>query len=316
MKNRFSFKINGKTIHNKSLSKKESEKKMKRCGKCGNENSDEMRFCLECGNSLPDAPIMINLQGDTEQIQGNARTDDFGQSVKTQVGVGQHVPPNYSSAVNRPRRSNTKIYLAVGGILALLLLLFTAVAAVVVYNMMSGERADVNPTPTPTPRTVVEKDSPTPESEATPKTTSTRQSKTPSLPEDDPDVTVKFDGIDVDYNVRENGQLGMRMIVNFTVTGMKGKDSYVAIHFQTRDGDPLPANPGDYRDVNGNLAAFRTLKPDYDETLYKDLELFMPYDEFDLPVGRHNLKMDVDLLDGNGVIVEHMAFNDFWYEEK
>ena len=97
---------------------------------------------------------------------------------------------------------------------------------------------------------------------------------------------------------------------------MKDVDSYLAIHFQKRDGTPLPAGPGEYRDVNGNLAVFRTLRPDYDDTEYSGLELFLPYDEFELPVGRHELKMDVDLLDGKGVAIEHLAFNDFWYEEK
>jgi hypothetical protein len=182
---------------------------------------------------------------------------------------------------------------------------------------MSEETVYVKPTPSPEPSRTSEKDSPSPEESATPEQSPTRSSKTPTLPEaDDPNVTVKYDGIDVDYNVRQDGQLGMRMRVTFTVTGMKGKDSYLAIHFQTRDGDPLPANPGEYRDVQGNLAAFQTLRPDYDETLYKDLELFLPYDEFDLPAGRHELKMDIDLLDGKGVALEHLAYNDFWYEEK
>jgi hypothetical protein len=292
---------------------------MKRCGKCGNENADDMRFCLECGNQLPDAPIFINLQNDTAQQQADLKTDNFGQSVNTQVGGGgQYGQSNYAAAANRPRRSNTKIYLAVGGVLALLLLLFAGVGAIVVYNMMNSEETVyVKPTPSPDANRPIKKDSPSPEDSATPETSPTRSSKTPTLTEeDDPAVTVKFDGINVDYNVMEGGRKGMRMTVNFTVTGLKEKDSYLAIHFQTRDGDPLPANPGEYRDVKGNLAVFKTLKPDYDETLYKDLELFLPYDEIDLSAGRHELKMDVDLLDGKGIEIEHLAYNDFWYEQK
>lgn len=286
---------------------------MKRCGKCGNENADDMRFCLECGNQLADAPFVVNLQDNaTAQKQADVKTDSFGQSVNTQVG-GQYTPPDYSAA-NRPRRSNTKIFLAVGGVLALLLLLFMGVAAIVFYNIRSEEKAGL--TPTPTPRRVVGKDSPSPETSVTPKITPTKESKTPAVEENDPDVTVKFDGVDVDYNVTESGRKGMRMSVNFTVTGLKGKDSYLAIHIQNRDGDPIPANPGDYRDVKGNLAVFQTLKPDYDETEYKDLELFLPYDEIDLPVGRHELRMDFDLLDGKGIAIEHLAFENFWYEQK
>lgn len=294
---------------------------MKRCARCGNENTDEMRFCLECGSPLPAAPIVINLHGGGEdavpppQKKRDVKTDSFDRSVNTQA-AGRY-PPTYQSAANRPRRSNTKIFLAVGGAVALLALLFTGVAAIVIYNLMSQERADVTPTPTPAPERTVEKDAtPTPDATATPTPAPTRASKTPTLKEDNSDVTVKFDGIDVDYNTRQNGRPGMLMRVNFTVTGMKGMDSYLAIHIQRRDGTALAAGPGEYRDVNGNLAVFRTLRPDYDETEYKDLELFLPYDEFDLPRGRHDLKLDVDLLDGKGVAIEHLAYEEFWYEQK
>ncbi len=273
-----------------------------------------MRFCLECGNQLADAPFVVNLQNDTSPKQADVRTDNFGQSVNTQVN-NQYTPPNY--AAGKSRKSNTKIFLAVGGVVALLLLLFAGVAAIVVYNMMDKERAelDAKPTPTPASNRTIEKDSPTPKSSATPKISPTKESK-PSTLEDDPSITVKFDGVTVDYNVEEKGQTGMRMRVNFTVTGMKDKDGYLAIHFQKRDGEAIPANPGEYRDVKGDLAAFQTIKPDYDETLYKDLELFMPYDEIDLPVGKHDLRMDVDLLDGKGVSIEHLAYENFWYEQK
>lgn len=299
---------------------------MKRCAKCGNENSDEMRFCLQCGNTLLDTPIVVNI-GDSAQNRPDLKTDDFGQSVNTQVrsggGGNQYTPPNYIPPPSRSGRgSNTKIFLAVGGVVALLLLLFLGVAAIVVYNVMNQEETVYNkatPTPEPGP-TKTTKESPSPEESATPETSPTRTSKTPTLPEEESseysDITVKYDNTDVDYNVKDDGQIGMRMKVNFTVSGMKDKDGYLAIHFQKRDGTPLPAKKGDYRDVNGNLAAFQTLKPNYDDTEYNDLELFLPYDEFDLPVGRHNLKMDIDLLDGKGVLIRHLGFNDFWYEQK
>jgi hypothetical protein len=109
----------------------------------------------------------------------------------------------------------------------------------------------------------------------------------------------------------------MLMKVTLTITGMKGKDGYVSIHFQKDDGTPLPAkNQGDYRDVNGNLAAFQQIKPEFDDTVYNNLELFLPYAELDLPVGKHDLKMDFDLLDGGGFHIEQLAYEDFWYEQK
>lgn len=292
---------------------------MKRCGKCGNQNADEMRFCLECGNPLPEAPIVINLQNDTGQRQSEVKTDSYNQSVKTQT-ANRYVPPDYTGPKKRGGGNATKIFLAVGGVFALFLLLAMGVVAVVVYNLMSAERADLKPPPMPViePTRPVEDDSPdpSPEETPTPRPTPTRTPKTTETTDNSSGVTVKFDDIDVDYNVRQDGRLGMLMKVSFTVNGMKDKDSYLAIHFQKKDGTPLPAKPGEYRDVNGNLAAFRSLKPKYDATEYRDLELFLPYDEFKLAKGRHDLKMDVDLLDGEGVLIEHLAFNEFWYEEK
>lgn len=285
-----------------------------------------MRFCLECGNALGDAPLVVNLQNDTAQNQTNVRTDSFGQQQQQQFGNqsgsqsgNQYVPPNYPTG-NRGGKSNTKIFLAVGGVLALILLLFMGVAAIVVYNVMNKEKVELKPTPTPTSSRSVAEDSPTPASSATPKASpgSTRKSTLSSDENttNDSGVTVQFDDVTTDYNVQEDDQKGMRMRTSFTVNGMKGQDGYLAIHFQKRDGEPLPAGKGKYRDVNGNLAVFRELKPDYDETLYKDLESFLPYDELNLPVGKHDLRMDVDLLDGKGVTLQHMTYENFWYEQK
>ena len=103
----------------------------------------------------------------------------------TQVN-NQYTPPNYPTG--KSRKSNTKIFLAVGGVLALLLLLFAGVAAIVVYNLMSDEKAELKPTPTPVSNRVIEKDSPTPKSSATPKTKPTTETNTTNLQEDDPTV--------------------------------------------------------------------------------------------------------------------------------
>lgn len=292
---------------------------MKRCGKCGKENNDDMRFCLECGNQLADAPFVVNLQNDTTPNQSNVRTDNFGQQQFGNQSGNQYVPPDYPTTA-RSRKSNSKIFLVVGGVIGLLLLLFMGVAAIVVYNVMSKETAVVTTTPTPTKS--VEKESPTPKSSTTPQTSPSQSNRKPTLSDDEnttnnSGITVKFDGVETDYNVQQNGQKGMLMKPSFSVSGMKGKSGYLSIHFQKRDGTPLPANgQKQYRDVNGNLAAFQEIKPDYDDTVYSNLELFLPYDELDLPVGKHDLKMVFDLLDGDGVRIEHLSDEDFWYEQK
>src|SRR5215213_158022 len=46
----------------------------------------------------------------------------------------------------------------------------------------------------------------------------------------------------IDYNVTEGGRKGMRIHVNFEVTGLKGVDSKLVARVQTEDGDFLTAN--------------------------------------------------------------------------
>src|SRR6185369_2214342 len=46
----------------------------------------------------------------------------------------------------------------------------------------------------------------------------------------------------IDYNVSEDGRKGMRIHVNFEVTGLKGVDSKLVARVQTDDGEYLTNN--------------------------------------------------------------------------
>jgi hypothetical protein len=120
----------------------------------------------------------------------------------------------------------------------------------------------------------------------------------------------------VDYNVTEKGRFGMRIHVKFSVFNMKGVDSQLAIYFEKSDGTKLKSTSKNFSSKDGQVAVYRALKPGYDDTVYKDLELFMPYDELKLERGKYDLKMDVDVIYENGDLVEHMNYHDFQYEKK
>lgn len=153
---------------------------MKRCQKCGHENSDGMRFCLECGSALHDSPMVINLkdEGQTGSLPGAAGAPtNFGANRQTQNFAGNQ--PNFAAPA--PSKGKSKIGLIIGGVAALLLLLGIAGAAIVAYNWNSKKKfvADVTPTPTatqpilndksPSPKpSVALKDSPTPAVSQTP----------------------------------------------------------------------------------------------------------------------------------------------------
>ncbi|HLM59314.1 MAG TPA: hypothetical protein VK308_00790, partial [Pyrinomonadaceae bacterium] len=120
-----------------------------------------------------------------------------------------------------------------------------------------------------------------------------------------------FQKISVDHNVTEAGKRGMRIHTAFKVFGMKGVSSYLQIKFQKRDGTALLDINGAFDHKDGSVAAFRELKPALDAEIYEDLTVFMPYDELDLPAGKYQLKMDVDVILENGDLVQHLTLYDF-----
>lgn len=128
--------------------------------------------------------------------------------------------------------------------------------------------------------------------------------------------TGKVERVWVDYDVTEEGQFGMRIHVKFTAQNMKGVDSYMGIYFEKEDGSRLTSSDNKFQSKAGDVAAYRSLKPGYDETVYNDLTVFMPYSELHLGVGNHKLKMDIDLIYQNGNFIDHLSFHEFTYWKK
>jgi len=128
-------------------------------------------------------------------------------------------------------------------------------------------------------------------------------------------ASATFDKLWVDYDVTENGRKGMRIHVKFSVSKLKNVDSYLAIYFEKKDGEKLKTSSSDYGSKSGQVAIYKSLLPNYDETDYNDLQLFMPYGELNLGTGKFDLKMDVDVIYKNGDLVKHLDYHDFWFSQ-
>jgi zinc-ribbon domain len=293
---------------------------MKKCQICGNQNSDDMRFCLNCGKPLPDAPMVFNIQDSGSQGgQSSPGTNPYGKSMETQFGARPNQPPQNYSMVPPAKQgggSNKKIFIAIGGIVALFLLIFVAVAGIVGYNLMKKKDVVVTTSPTPTV-------SPSGSSSASPSpspSSSKSASPTPK-PSESPkssnfdNVKVKFNKVWVDYNKTEDGELGMWVHLKFDVTNMKDVDSYAIVYFQKSDGTSLDNGSGDYQSKDGRVAALKLLKPGFDTTVYQDLDIFMPYSQLNLSSGKYKLKMDIDLTDNDQNLIEHLTYKEFEYEK-
>ncbi len=128
-------------------------------------------------------------------------------------------------------------------------------------------------------------------------------------------ATAVFEDLSVDYDVIENGQKGMRVLVKCTLKDLKGIDCYLALYFEKKNGEIIKGTKTEFRSTSGQLAAFKSLKPAYDDAVYNDLQLFIPYTEFNVSKGRHDLKMNADIIFKNGDMIKHLKTHDFWFEK-
>jgi len=125
-------------------------------------------------------------------------------------------------------------------------------------------------------------------------------------------ITATYKDMWVDYDVYEDNKKGMRVHAKFSVTNMKNVEGYLAIYFETKEGERLKSDVSGFRSTSGQLAAYKSITPAYDQTDYNDLTVFIPYSAFDLTSGKHDLKMDADLIYKEGGMIQHLKYYDFW----
>jgi hypothetical protein len=131
------------------------------------------------------------------------------------------------------------------------------------------------------------------------------------------DPSAQFDSIWVDYGVKENDVLGMRIHISFSAYSMKGMDAYLAIYFEYNDDMAgfLKDKNKKYNSSDGDVAVYQSIKPAYDPAVYKDLQLFMPYSELDLEAGIYDLTMDAKLIYKQGGLIQWLTYYDFEYSK-
>lgn len=124
-----------------------------------------------------------------------------------------------------------------------------------------------------------------------------------------------FEKLWVDYDVTENGKKGMRIHVAFTAINLKGVDAYLALYFEKKNGEKIEGTSTGFRSKDGQLAVYKSIKPAYPEAVYKDLQLFMPYEEIKIGSGKFDLKLDADIILKNGDMVTHLKDYEFWFSQ-
>lgn len=298
---------------------------MRKCPKCNYENIDTMNFCLECGTPLGNdfpaeqptafypnvAPTNPSSGQDTQTVVTNFEQPPISPTVVTNqpsftppTGRNTFPTSNFSPTPSPPKRGGSKTFLIVAGIAGVLLLGAIGIVGIGLVALYSRPGNNDMPTPNPPPPTT------------TPiRTTTPNQTSTPTT-QPGTGHSADYQDMWVDFNVKENNQMGMRMHVSFTTRNMKGVDSYLAIYFQKSDGTPIIGKNPSFRSKTGQVAVFSLLRPAYDVAEYKDLQLFIPYTAFSLPPGKYDLQMNVNLIYKADGLIKHLTKYDFEFEQK
>jgi hypothetical protein len=117
--------------------------------------------------------------------------------------------------------------------------------------------------------------------------TSTAITKIPINPEG------TIDSIKVDYDVMESGEKGMRIHFHMTADGLKGVPCEATVYFYYKNGDHVKDTDGDYNTTDGQASAGEQFNPGFDNTVYDDFQVFMPYSQIEIPPGHYDLQFDI-----------------------
>ncbi|RLD29189.1 MAG: hypothetical protein DRI75_04085 [Bacteroidetes bacterium] len=123
---------------------------------------------------------------------------------------------------------------------------------------------------------------------------------------------VRFDENWAEFDVYEGGLKGVRIHTKFTVYNLKGINSQLAIAVEYETGEKIYGINSDFKSTNGQLTIYKKLNLDYDSSFFKDVSLFLPYQELNLGYGKHDLRFHVDLLYGDNNNI-HLSYYNWYY---
>ena len=120
---------------------------------------------------------------------------------------------------------------------------------------------------------------------------------------------IVFEKMTVDYKGTEGWMNGMMLHIRFTVHDMKDIESDVAVYFYHNDyhRGALKDTNQKYYTSTGDVAVYKRIKPVANPALFEDLQIFMPFDEFDLPPGDYPMIMYVQLIYSKGGLVGELT---------
>ncbi|MDR1348832.1 MAG: hypothetical protein LBJ63_10510 [Prevotellaceae bacterium] len=130
--------------------------------------------------------------------------------------------------------------------------------------------------------------------------------------------SAKFENIWVVHNVLENpyniySRKGMQIHVKFSVNGMLSKQGQLCVWFYFADGTALKDYNNAYKTSTGQVCAYDSFKATYENSIWNDFVLFMPYDELHLNRGSHNCKFQIGAFDNSNNQIATSEYQSFTF---
>ena len=85
-------------------------------------------------------------------------------------------------------------------------------------------------------------------------------------------------------------------------------------YFFFQNGNKLINHYGQFRAPDGHVSVSNIFKPEYENAIFYDYVLFMPYNAFGLPRGNYSLKFCVSILDNANKTMITSNDNYFTYQ--
>src|SRR5207244_4482586 len=106
----------------------------------------------------------------------------------------------------------------------------------------------------------------------------------------------------------------MRINQSFNIYNAQGQTCIMSAYFYNSDNDaPLYDHNQKYYSEDGKVASFIEFTPNYENSQYDNLSVFIPYDEFELPAGSYKLKCFVALFDKDSKQIATSGYQYFTY---
>ena len=106
--------------------------------------------------------------------------------------------------------------------------------------------------------------------------------------------------MEVSHNVFQSDQPGIQIRLCFTIQHRKGFSCGVLAYFRDEQGNGLVDLNNKFKTSSGHVCVGSSCVPDFEDALFNDYILFLPYAELDQLDGKRNLQFNVQIYDDIG----------------